>query len=508
VSNPDIVVGPLILAVDQGTSSTKAILVDGSGAVLHSASIGLEQQHPHPGWVEQDALAILDSVKRAITAVAVYAPDAVAAVGLSSQRESAVIWDTETGLPLGPVLGWQDRRTTDRADALAAASHGPLIRRVTGLPLDPMFSALKFAWLLDQVDPDRSLSRLGRIAVGTIDSWLVFALTGEHRIEAGNASRTQLLDVRSGGWDSRLLAIFGIPAATLPRVCASNEPTGAITGVDGLADGTRIHAVLGDSHAALFAHGVRQPGIVKTTYGTGSSVMGLLGPGSAVDSNDGLVTTIAWQLDEPVLAFEGNILSTGATILWLAQILDTDVNQIDRLAQSVTSSAGVTLVPAFSGLGAPWWDDRAQATLTGFQLGTSQAEVARAAFESIPLQIEDVLWFADQSCGARIATVLADGGPSRNDWLMQLQADLSQRTVERSDVAELSATGVAHLAGLGIGLWSPDDVAALPRHRTVFTPRMSPTDAAALRTHWLAAVASARGLQPERTPVRQPLLNA
>ena len=484
---------PVVVAVDQGTSSTKVLVLDAAGVRLASATVSLGQTHPHPGWVQQDALEIADSVRDGIAHAIRGHEHRVAGIGLSTQRESAVAWDRASGEPLGPVLGWQDRRTIAAAEQLVADGHGPLVRSVTGLPVDPMFSALKFAWLLDTIDPDRRRSAAGEIALGTVDSWLVFVLTGEHRIEAGNASRTQLLNLETADWDAALLELFRIPRQALPRVVASTEPSAPVTGIASLPADTRIHAVLGDSHAALFGHGVREPGSVKVTYGTGSSVMGLVEPDAALDS--GLVRTIAWQLGAggtPAYAFEGNILSTGATVMWLSQFLGCDPNDIDRLAQSVPDSHNVDLVPAFSGLGAPWWDPQAEAALTGLGLGTVQAHVARAAFDSIVLQVADVLAAADRASRTPISTVLVDGGSSRNDWLMQQQADMSQRSIVRSSVAELSATGVAHLAGLGCGLWSPESLAAILAGGTRFEPEASAAAVGVRRDRWLRAVARAR----------------
>lgn len=481
---------PLVVAVDQGTSSTKVIVMDIDGDIVASASVSLTQAHPHPGWVEQDATEIADSVRTAITRAIAGVEERVVAVGLSSQRESAVAWDAVSGEPLGPVLGWQDRRTLATAEALAEGGHDELVREASGLPIDPMFSALKFGWLLDEIDPDRSISAGGGIRLGTVDSWLLFALTGEHRIEAGNASRTQLLNLDTVDWDDRLLALFRVPREALPVVVPSTLASAPISGVAGLGPDIRIHAVLGDSHAALFGHGVRQPGTVKVTYGTGSSIMGLESDSSAADH--GLVRTIAWQQDAPVYAFEGNILSTGATIMWLSQFLGCDPNDIDRLAQSVTDSHNVDLVPAFSGLGAPWWDPQAQAAITGIELGTAQAHVARAAFDSIVLQVADVLDAADRASGEAVRTVLVDGGSSRNNWLMQQQADVAGRDVVRSAVAELSASGAAHLAGLGAGIWTEEDLAAFSPKRTVFTPDLDSRASAARRDRWTRAVNRSR----------------
>lgn len=479
----------VVVAVDQGTSSTKALVVDVTGAVVWSTSVAIGQSHPAVGHVEQDADEILASVVRCLEAAAAVYGDRVACIGLSTQRESAVVWDRSTGRPLAPLLGWQDRRTTALCSALAEAGHAERVRRVTGLPLDPMFSALKFRWLLDAVDPDRARSRRGEVAVGTVDSWLVASLTGEHRVELGNASRTQLLDLDSAAWSPELLDLFDVPVETLPEVSPSTRVSAPVTGVAGLGPDVRVTGVLGDSHAALFAHGVRAPGQVKVTYGTGSSIMGLSGGAAVLGA--GLVRTVAWADPEPVEAFEGNILSTGATVAWLGRLLGRTPDELAVLAQAAPADHGVDLVPAFAGLGAPWWDESAVAVLSGFDLGTDAGVLSRAAFESIVLQVDDVLSAVGEH-GDHVGTVLADGGPSRNDWLMQLQADLGGRVVVRSDTAELSARGAAQLAGRTAGLWSDADTTALRGDRTRFDVQGDEDAARARRARWLAALARSR----------------
>ena len=494
--SPNIqIVPPVIVAVDQGTSSTKTIVVDAQGRILSRASVKVSRVDARPGWVEQDAEEIKTSVISAITEALAGLDGEVdiRGIGLSNQRESAVVWDRETGKALGPMLGWQDRRTVSRVAEYEDLGWGDIVRRKTGLPLDPMFSALKIQWLLDRVDPDRTASRAGRIAVGTVDSWLVHSLTGEHRIELGNASRTQLLNLESASWDPELLELFQIPIQCMPRLAASSEPTDPVVGVPALPPGTRIYGVLGDSHAALYAHGVRSPGQVKATYGSGSSVMGLLQPGApAADDGRGLVRTIAWADPDPVYAFEGTILSTGATLLWLGQLLGMGPGQLSAIAQTVPTSQGVDLVPAFAGLGAPYWDEKAVAVICGFGLGTQPAELAYAAFESVALQTEALFEAVEQLLGARIQTVLTDGGPTQNDWLMQLQADLSQRDIMRSNIAELSATGAAHLAGISSGLWSVNECARLPRETSLFLPGMDPLQSFVRKGRWQSAVARSR----------------
>ncbi|KJQ52881.1 FGGY family carbohydrate kinase [Microbacterium sp. SA39] len=482
---PEAVVrGPVTIAVDQGTSATKGLIVDSAGVVVMRVSEPLEQTHPRPGWVEQDPVAMRESVDAVVRRLLAGYEGTVAGIGFSTQRESAIAWDPRSGAPLSPVLGWQDRRTADHAVALA--SHAARVREVSGLPLDPMFSALKFAWILDEIDPNRTRAEAGRIALGTVDSWLLWNAVGEHRIEIGNASRTQLLDLSTGEWSAELLELFRIPRACLPRIVAS-DAAARLTPYAGVP----LRGVLGDSHAALYGHGVRTPGDVKVTYGTGSSVMGLT---EAIVEGPGLVGTIAWGTEAGGIAraFEGNILSTGATLVWLARLLGTTLHELDGLARTVSDSGGVDIVPAFAGLAAPWWDERATGIVSGLQLGSDRARVARAAFESIALQIEDVLSAAEREGGRQFARVLADGGPSRNPWLMQLQADLSGRTVARHDGADLSALGAARLAALAAGVAEEPTEAA---SHSEFVPDPA-ADAAPRRARWSAAVARARGILP------------
>lgn len=486
---------PVVVAVDQGTSSTKAIVVGVDGVIRARAAIGISRKDPAPGHVEQDAIELRDSVIAAVTAAIEGHDFDVRGVGLSNQRESAVIWNRRTGEPLGPVLGWQDRRTASRVAELEASGWDVKIRAKTGLTLDPMFSALKLEWLLDQVDPDRTAASRGDIAFGTIDSWLVYTLTGEHRIELGNASRTQLLGLDSLDWDDEILGLFRIPRAVMPRIAPSNEPTEQIDSIDALPPGTRIHGILGDSHAALYAHGVRGPGQVKATYGSGSSIMGLTAEGAAdrgADGADALVRTIAWGTPEPAFAFEGTIVSTGATVLWLAGLLGIEPSQLSTFAQTVSDTQGVDLVPAFGGLSAPWWDEGAVALISGLGLGTQVAHLARAAFESVVHQTEDVFAAVESRLGAPIEAVLADGGPTQNEWLMQMQADYGQRRVLQSRVAELSATGAAHLAGVGCGLWDDHGCLALQRDRRSFDPVLDPDAARRRRGAWSEAVERSR----------------
>jgi glycerol kinase len=488
-----------ILAIDQGTSSTKGVLLDLGLAVRAAVSVPVNLDSPQPGWVEQDPTEIWQSALAAaleLLEAAAAESCAVQGIAITNQRESALAWDAVTGEPLSAMLGWQDRRTASSIDGFSAATQ-VRIREITGLPLDPMFSALKFAWILDQIDPDRSRSRAGEIALGTVDSWLVYNLTGQHVIEVGNASRTQLLKVATGDWSTELLETFNIPAAALPAVVGSDFR--AEVTLEGSLKGLEILGILADSHAALYAHHASDGASVKATFGTGSSIMAL--GVSAANEGRGLVRTIAWgksQVSSKIAdiqiqpALEGNILSSGSTLIWLGKLLGRTPNELDQLARTATSQE-VNLVPAFGGLGAPWWDPNAQAIIDGMSLATGAAELALAGFEAIALQIEDVLAAVESETGAKLLSVNVDGGPTSNDWLMQLQANLSQRTVVKNQIAELSAVGVAVFAAQAAGLLD-----TVPASNSIsFTPQISADRVAARQATWHSAVTSARN-QPNK----------
>jgi len=487
----------LILAIDQGTSSTKALLVDARGEVVGRAQAPVSLATPEPGWVEQDANEIWASVQRAASeALDPETAKRVVSVGLSTQRESCVIWERRTGEALTPVLSWQDQRTEATCAALRGAGHGAAIRRRSGLPLDPMFSAAKARWLLDRLPHGQARAKAGDICIGTIDGFLMSRFGGEAVVEAGNASRTQLFDVVGCEWDDDLLEIFEVPRAALPRVVASTGPFPKARGLAPLADGAPVGAVLADSHSALFAHGAFTPGPVKATQGTGSSVMGLVDRTAVVDGDagaPGLCLTLAWRLDEPMLAYEGNIRSAGSTLVWAAELLGISTEELAELASTAADSRGVSLVPAFGGLGAPWWDANASATATGFSFGVTRAPFARAALDSIAHQIADVV-DAFRASGAPVARLLVDGGPTRNDQLMQFEADMADLPVHRTPIAELSALGVAHLAGVTAGLFTMERLKQLDRRTECFAPRAAAQKRFKARRDWTQAVARARGL--------------
>jgi glycerol kinase len=483
----------LILAIDQGTSSTKSMLVDSRGAVLSQSVVPLGQSHPQPGWVEQDADEIWAGVQTSVRSCVngEYA-DHVVGVALSVQRETVLLWDRSTGRPVAPALSWQDQRTADRATELERARHSAVVLARTGLPLDPMFSALKAAWLIDRHDADRARTGNGDWCIGTVDAWLLSHFGGDPVTEIGNASRTQLLDIDTGDWDDALLEIFGVPRACLPQVVSSVGPFPAVRDLAPLADGLPVLAVMADSHAALFAHAGWRPGVVKATYGTGSSVMAL-GPRASAAS--GVCATVAWEVDEVAHALEANIRSTGRTVTWLAETLEVDPDVIfDEAAGS--DNGGVTLVPAFGGLGAPWWDRDAQAVLSGFSLGTRRPHLARAALESIAFQVDDAVAAFAQQVGP-LAELACDGGMTQSAALMQLQADISGLPVRVSPTANLSALGAAHLAGLRLGWWSWAELEngfGAATGVPALQPGIAEHERATMRSVWTNEVARSRGL--------------
>ena len=477
-----------ILALDQGTSSTKGVLFGLDAVVRGVAAVPVDLESPMAGWVQQDPEQIYQSAVAA--AEQLLAVDSAEVVGLAitNQRESALAWDPETGKPLSAMLGWQDRRTAGKVAEYSDAQRNR-IRAITGLPLDPMFSALKFAWILDQIDPDRSLARAGKIALGTVDSWLVYKLTCEHVIEIGNASRTQLVSLETGNWSPELLDLFDIPEISLPAVVGSDHSSEVCT--EGSLKGLAIYGVLADSHAALYAHNASNGSTVKATLGTGSSVMALSSVEAAADS--GLVSTVAWGSEGKVIkAVEGNILSSGSTAVWLGEVLGKSAGELAALAEARVpngiSNGQVNLVPAFGGLGAPWWDVTAKAVLDGMTLGTDAADLSVAAFEAICLQVEDVLAAAETVTGNKAPTANLDGGPTANSWLMQQAADLTQREVSVSAIAELSAVGVAIFAARAAGLASEFELPA----NTQYQPKVSAEAAGARKKLWDAAVKRAR----------------
>ena len=483
-----------ILAIDQGTTNTKVILVDAGGAVVAQAARPLAVRYPQPAWVEQDALDLWRSVQEAVDECLARAGGRrPAAIGVSNQRETVVLWERGSGRPLGPAVVWQCHRSAPLCQEMAGRGLEPLLRERTGLTIDPMFSASKARWLLDHVPDGYERAASGELCLGTVDSWLLWNLTGGavHACDMTNASRTQLFNLHTLAWDAELADLFGVPLAALPEVRASGALFGRSVAPGGLPAGTPIAALIGDSHAALFGHGVFTPGVVKATYGTGSSLMAPTE--RLVHSRHGLSTTVAWAREHVTYALEGNIYATGAAVQWLAQLLALpDAAAVERLAAEVPDAGGAYLVPAFVGLGAPHWHDAARGLIAGLVGGTTAAHLARATLESIAYQIRDVFDALAVDLGAAPEALLADGGASRNDLLMQFQADIIGRPVVRSSSAELSALGAAWLAGLTVGLWeSADAIRALRPAGDRFEPRLAPDERERRYAGWREAVARA-----------------
>ena len=488
--------GRHVLAIDQGTSNTKVLLFDERGQVVSRASRPVDIRFPQPGWVEQDALTLWGTVEGAIDECLARAQGVqVDAVGISNQRESVLVWERATGRPVGPVIVWQCRRTAPVCDELRRRGACTLLEERTGLTIDPLFSAGKIRWLLDAWPEGGTRAADGELCAGTIDSWLVWNLTGGavHACDQSNASRTQLFNLRARAWDPDLLSLFDIPAALLPAVRPSSGVLGTTIARGRLAAGVPVASAIGDSHAALFGHAAFLPGSVKATYGTGSSLMTAISEPFA--SRHGLSTTVAWAFpDSTTYALEGNVTVTGGAVDWLGRLLGLadPASGVAALAQTVSDADGVYLVPAFAGLGAPYWDAGARGLICGVTRGTTAAHVARATIDSIAYQVRDV-FEAMREDGTAPLALLADGGASRNDDLMQLQADVLDCPVIRSDSADLSAQGAAWLAGLAVGIWaSTETLAALPHGVSRFEPRMSDTERDRRCRGWQDAVARAR----------------
>ena len=443
-----------ILALDQGTTNTKALIFNADGGVVSQASASCQTDYPQPGWAEQSAKEIWATTQEVIAKATQGIEADIAAIGISNQRETLVVWDAETGEPVGPAPIWQCRRTADECSALIGRGLSDEVTALTGLEINPLFPASKLAWVLQHRTEAAELHRGGKLRAGTVDAWLLWNLTGgaEFATDHSNASRTLLFDTARLEWSPRLGEIFGAPIDCLPRPMPSDARFGVTaTGATSLPEGIPINAIMGDSHAALFGHGVRKPGLVKATYGTGTSLMALTDYRAV--STHGLSGTIAWtQGHRTSYALEGNITVSGQAASVMARLLGLeDAAALSELAESVEDSGGVHVVPAFAGLGAPHWDDTARGTITGMTLGTTPAHLARATFEAIAHQVADVFEAMEQDLGVRIRTLSADGGASANTFLMQLQSDILGCPVERPSVAEIGAYGVAQMAAEAFG---------------------------------------------------------
>ena len=488
----------VVIAIDAGTTGVRAFAVDESGHPTGYTYREFTQHFPQPGWVEHDAAEIWQAVQATLADLVAQLDQPVAAIGITDQRETTVVWNRRTGEPLHRAIVWQDRRTADRCADLEAAGHLPLVRETTGLVLDPYFSATKLEWLLGPGGVERSAD----LAFGTIDSWLLWNLTGGkvHATEASNASRTLLFDIGSMAWSDELCALFDIPQAALPEVrptsgrfgvTTADTPVGAVIPVSGIA---------GDQQAALFGQACFTPGMTKNTYGTGSFVLMNIG-GECPPPVDGLLTTVAWGLDDgaggltPTYALEGAIFVTGAAVQWLRDGLEiiAEAAETGPLAATVDDTGGVFLVPAFTGLGSPWWDPYARGAILGITRGTTRAHLARAVVESMAYQTRDVVDAMSEISGRDVAELRVDGGASAMDLLLQLQADQLRVPVARPSVQETTALGAAYLAGMAEGVWgSLDELTAhwTLEHRAV--PEMDEAVADAAHRMWLRAVERSR----------------
>ena len=485
-----------IIAIDQSTSATKAILFDEKCRVVNRINIDHKQYYPAPGWVEHDAEEIyanaVAAVRRLMAETAVE-EGAEFSLAITNQRETVVVWDAETSKPIAHAVVWQCQRGAEICRALKEAGHEPTFLKKSGLLIDPYFSASGVKWLLDNTEGARAAAEAGRLRMGTMDAWLIWKLTdgAVHATDYTNASRTLLFNIHTLDWDDELLSLFEVPRSMLPEAKPCDAVFGCTT-IEGLfPEGIEIAGVLGDSHGALAGQMCFEAGMGKATYGTGSSVMVNIGE-EAVAAPEGLVTSVGFAAQGKVFyAFEGNIHCTGATLRWLTDQLQLigSPAETEALATSVENNGGVYLVPAFAGLGAPWWNSEAKAMICGMTLGTTKAHVVRAALEAIPYQIRDLVGLMTEQAGVTLKELRVDGGPTKNRFLMQFQADMLQATINRSDIEEASAMGAVVMNGLARGVWaSLDEVAALRTSDNRIEPTMDAATRKALYDGWIEAV--------------------
>ena len=486
-----------ILALDQGTTSSRAIVFDHSGSIVSVAQKEFRQIFPKPGWVEHDPRDIWSTqagvAAEALTKANVAAAD-IAAIGITNQRETTVVWDRATGEPICNAIVWQDRRTAGMCDRLKARKLDRVVRRKTGLVLDAYFSGTKVQWILQNVKGARARAKAGGLAFGTVDSWLVWNLTGGkvHVTDPSNASRTMLFDISKGDWDDELLKLFEVPRSMLPEVRSSSDVYG-VTRL--LGNPIPIAGIAGDQQAALFGQACTKPGMAKNTYGTGCFMLMNTGT-KRIASKNNLLTTVAWRIgDRTDYALEGSIFIAGAVVQWLRDGLEffRSAAEVEALAAGVSDTGGVFLVPAFAGLGAPHWDQYARGTIVGLTRGSTRAHIARAALEGIVLQVMDVLKAMEADAGIKLKELRVDGGASANDLLMRLQADLLNVPVVRPKVAETTALGAAYLAGLAVGFWKNQaDIARQWQADKRFKPAMKAAARTRITKGWVRALGRAK----------------
>ncbi len=490
---------PYILSLDQGTTNSRALLFDDEGRVRAVAQKEFRQIFPQEGWVEHDPEEIAASqiaVALEVLQKAQLQPGDVAGMGITNQRETTIVWDRSTGKPLCNAIVWQDRRTAAFCEKLKADGHERLIQQRTGLLIDAYFSASKIGWILDHVADGHRLAEAGRLAFGTVDTWLLWKLTGGrvHVTDASNASRTMLFNIHTGSWDDELLALFRIPATMLPKVRPSSEVYGEVSSAPGL-NGIPVAGIAGDQQAALFGQRCVDGGLTKNTYGTGCFMLQSTGD-CAVVSTHRLLTTVAWRIgDSTAYALEGSVFVGGAVVQWLRDGLGIirKSSDVEALANSVADNGGVFFVPAFVGLGAPHWDSYARGALFGLTRGSNAGHIARAALESIAYQVADLMDAVETDTKTPLPELRVDGGASANDALMQFQADILGVPVVRPAVTETTALGAAFLAGLSVGFWKDlDAITKLPVEEQRFVPQMTRAQAKAMRERWNEAVSRAR----------------
>ncbi|MDX6615095.1 MAG: glycerol kinase [Solirubrobacterales bacterium] len=480
----------MILAIDQGTTGTTCLVFDTDGRIAGRGYSEFEQHFPKPGWVEHDAAEIWSTTRKvavaALSDASIQGSD-LDAIGITNQRETVVAWDPATGEPVHNALVWQDRRTAARCDELREAGHEPLVRERTGLVIDPYFSGTKIEWLIRNVDlPERTV-------FGTIDSWLVFKLTGRHLTDYSNASRTMLFDIHKLAWDADLCGLLGVDPGSLPEPVPSSQIYGATSEFGGEVP---VAGIAGDQQAALFGQACHNPGDAKNTYGTGSFV--LLNSGTvATPPCEGLLTTVAWGLGEQPVAYalEAAVFVTGAGVQWLRDGLGiiSEAGETEGLASSLDSNDDVYFVPALTGLGSPHWDPYARGTIVGLTRGSTRAHLARATLEAIAYQTVDAVRAEEAGCGERLTSLKADGGATVNKWLMQFQADVLGAPVIVPEVSETTALGAAYLAGIATGFWELEQVEANWREAARYEPQMGDAERERLLGRWSEAVARSKG---------------
>ncbi len=488
-----------VLALDQGTTSSRAILFDHDGSIRSIAQREFEQIFPQAGWVEHDPEEIWSSqISVAVEALSRgdVRPRDIAAIGITNQRETTVVWDRQTGRPIYNAIVWQDRRTAGLCDQLKSAGHEKLIQERTGLLIDSYFSATKIRWILDQVPDARRMAEAGRLAFGTIDSWLIWKLTSGklHITDVSNASRTMLFNIHRCEWDEELLRLLEIPRSLLPEVRASSEVYSEVTTTLGLGS-IPIAGIAGDQQASLFGQRCTSPGLAKNTYGTGCFLLQNTGR-DAVPSKNRLVTTVAWKIGDAVeYALEGSVFIGGAVVQWLRDGLHVihDSNEVEALANSVSDNGGVYMVPAFVGLGAPHWDQYARGAIFGITRATNSGHLARAALESIAFQVADVLDAMQLDAGTPLPELHVDGGAAVNETLLRFQADILGIPVVRPAVMETTALGAAYMAGIATGFWrDAGEIASMPLEEKRYEPRMSRAETDALRGRWKEALSRSK----------------